>query len=76
MNERQRQVAWLRTRATVLMLMRDALDAAAGKASETTGLRKASGKETLLDQRPRPVLILPNDPRFARRLLAGLVHRR
>jgi hypothetical protein len=51
----------------VLLIEREALDAAAGKA-ETSGFGKVSETKSV-----RPLLILPANSSFARRLLAVLV---
>jgi hypothetical protein len=60
-------------RARVINIKREAL--AGAKATETVGfhppqIRKVCG------YRPRPVLILPSNSNFTRRLMRGLVHRR
>jgi hypothetical protein len=73
-NERQQQVAWLRTRATVLTLMHDALDAASK--DKTESVLSSSQKPATRVDKPRPLMILPPSPRLQRLLLAGRVLRR
>jgi hypothetical protein len=66
-------------RARVIEIEREALAGAKpqetcgfGKPAETDGFRNST--ETL-GFRPRPILVLPSNSRFARRLMRGLIYR-
>jgi hypothetical protein len=77
---RQQRVAWLRTRVAVKVLMLDALEGALPTTPESHIPQVAESQPpqipTKLESRPRPLLLLPSNSNFVRRLMRGIVHRR